>query len=562
MAVETTSARESLSESETGFSTREQLVLLAIFAVALGLRLLHLRELQVNDPFFTIPAVDGRLYHAQAQAIAKGDFGEGVLFLGPFYPWLMAGIYKVVGPNLFVLKQLQAALGAIDCLLIAWLTRLHFGRAAALVAAGVAAVYGMLVFYGGTVMIVNVMVPLVLASAIFVTLALRDPSVLRFGLAGVVVGGAVLGRQTMLLYALVVFAWLFYALRERVPAVRRLQLAAGFGLGVALLVLPFTARNYVLGDDFVLLNSTGGISLYMGNNERANGAWVPPALGGRADNPKAMRTLFRLAAEKETGRELKASEVSSYWSARARGYALDHPGDWLRLELRKLLFFWNAREIWNNRSIDVSRDFSWVLRLPLVSFAVLAPFAMLGMGLAASGWRERFPLYAVVACYFGAGMIFFVLSRYRMPMVPVAMCFAGYAGVRLVAMARERRWQSLAFALGWLVVLGILVNRDMGRENLFMAHFNVGNKYRDLGRYEEAIESYDKSLAINGGFISTHNNLALAYEGAGRHDEAVGRWEHVLAWAHQKGDPQLFERAARHLRGLGALPPREEEPEP
>ena len=69
MAAASTPAPEGLTGKEPAWTIREQWILLGIFLLALALRLLHLLEIQANDPFFTIPAVDGRLYHAQAQAL-------------------------------------------------------------------------------------------------------------------------------------------------------------------------------------------------------------------------------------------------------------------------------------------------------------------------------------------------------------------------------------------------------------------------------------------------------------------------------------------------------------
>ena len=45
-----------------------------IFVLALGLRLLHLREIAALDPYFFRPAVDGTIYHDWAQRIAGGDW--------------------------------------------------------------------------------------------------------------------------------------------------------------------------------------------------------------------------------------------------------------------------------------------------------------------------------------------------------------------------------------------------------------------------------------------------------------------------------------------------------
>jgi tetratricopeptide (TPR) repeat protein len=524
-----------------------------VFCAALLIRLLHLQQIHLNDPFFHIPAVDGRLYHEWAIALAGGDFAaDDVLILGPLYPYFMAAVYFVYGPNMLALKLLQAVIGALDCLLVAHLARQYFEPRVALFAAATAAFYGMLIFYGGTVMVVNLQVMLILLALIAVTRALREPTARRWGLAGAVIGASVVARQTALLFVPIIVAWLFVDLRERLAVGRRVQLAAAFALGLALLILPFTVRNYVAAGDLVLINSTGGANLYMGNNARSDGSWIPPHFPGqRVDNPLAMRSAFTRAAEAEAGRPLRPSEVSSFWMGRAIAYCLSAPGDWLMLEGRKLLLFFNAREIWNNRSHDISRDFSWVLRLPLLGYGVIAPLGLLGVALSVKRWRELFPLYAMGVTYLMAGLMFFVLSRYRIPIVPILMIFASYAAWRIVDAFRARDTRALTLAISGLLVLAALVNRDMGSENLYKAHFNVGNKYRALERWDEAIDSYGRSLAISPGFISAHNNLALAYEGAERVQEATETWRAVLAWSRKHGDTRRAERAVRHLQALG-----------
>ena len=84
-----------------------------------------------------------------------------------------------------------------------------------------------------------------------------------------------------------------------------------------------------------------------------------------------------------------------------------------------------------------------------------------------------------------------------------------------------------------------------------MAWYNLGNKYLELARWDDAIASYEKSIAIRPRFISSRNNLALAYERAGRRDDAIRAWRDVLAWSVEHGEPARAERARRHLEGLG-----------
>ena len=90
-----------------------------IFLLALGLRLFHLREISIHDPFFDLPSIDAAVYDDWARALLGGKgFGEGVLFLGPLYPLFIAGVYGLFGESLATLKVVQGVLGAITCLLV------------------------------------------------------------------------------------------------------------------------------------------------------------------------------------------------------------------------------------------------------------------------------------------------------------------------------------------------------------------------------------------------------------------------------------------------------------
>jgi hypothetical protein len=425
----------------------------------------------------------------------------------------------------------------------------------AIVAAGGAVLYGMLVFYGGTVMIVNVQIPLVLTILIVIVRTLRRPRGASWLGVGLLVGLSVLARQTLLIYVPLLLGWMWVAMRDAVPRAERAIMCVIFCAGVAIPILPVTVHNVRVGDDFVLLNSTGGANLYMGNNPRAKGIWHPPRISSvRADNPEAMREAFTSVAEREAGRSLKPSEVSSYWTGRALDYVASEPANWLRLELRKLLFFFNAREVWNNRSYTVSRDFSWVLGLPLLGFGLVAPLAIAGLLLSARRWRELAPLYLMLTVYLGTALLFFVLSRYRMPIAPVLLIFAAYAVVRAYDELRQGRAQCLVVPVGAAFVALGLAHLDLGSENLYMAYYNLGNKHRQLQQWDRAVESYQKSIAIKPTFISSHNNLALAYEDGEQRDDAAATWRTVLDLAVRRGDGRRAARARRHLEELGAEP--------
>jgi tetratricopeptide (TPR) repeat protein len=238
------------------------------------------------------------------------------------------------------------------------------------------------------------------------------------------------------------------------------------------------------------------------------------------------------------------------------------PARWLRLEARKFGLFWNAFEIWNNRSFEVSERFSAILRLPLVRFGVLAPFGLLGLALTAGRWREFVPLHGAIASYLASALIFFVLSRYRLPATVLMIPFAAFAVVDLIDRLRDCDFRSSAVRVVAIAILALLVHLPLASQNrMHMAYYNLGNKYRELERWDEAVEAYRDSLAENPRAISTQNNLALTFELAGRRDEAIEAWTTVGEMAASNRDRSRMERAARHLIELEAVSDEVGEPE-
>jgi tetratricopeptide (TPR) repeat protein len=102
-----------------------------------------------------------------------------------------------------------------------------------------------------------------------------------------------------------------------------------------------------------------------------------------------------------------------------------------------------------------------------------------------------------------------------------------------------------------LALLAVGVHRDIIHNDLSVAYYNLGNKYRTLLQHELAIEQYDRSIGIDSSYISAYNNRALAIEASGRSlPEMIEAWEGVMKMAKRRGLETYIERATRHIGEL------------
>ena len=524
--------------------------------LALTLRLLHLREISLHDPFFELPVADARLYQQWAIEIAGGNgLGEGVFVRAPLYAYFLGLLYAVFGSGAVVAMIANSLIGALSCVLLVAAGRRLFDRRVALIAGAMYAADSMSIFYSGMLVTANLLVPLVLLLVLAALRAHESPSAARWFGAGVALGLCALGRQALLLLTPFLLAW--PALSGNVSASRRAVWGALLFAGVAALILPVSLRNYGVANEFALVHAGGGISFYTGNHPNAKGTYGMPRLYPRviADAPIEQRRLFTTVAEQVGGRELGPSAISAFWAREGLKSILARPARWVRHEIRKLGLFWNSAELWNERSPVAERAFSWVRRAPLIGFGVAAPLALLGMGIAAREWRRRYLLYAVVAVHLAASLIFSVLSRERISAVPVLLLFASFAACWLWDRMRSRRVR--AFATG-LIGLGFavwLVHLPLSRENFAMAYYRLGDRFARLEQWDAAIGYFGQSLNHDPGAVSTWNHLALAFEARGdSQQDAVHTWLRVLDLARREEFHLHSERAEQHLRALGTEP--------
>src|SRR4030095_7200185 len=124
------------------------------------------------------------------------------------------------------------------------------------------------------------------------------------------------------------------------------------------------------------------------------------------------------------GRPLKRSEVSTYWSQKARDWIRRHPGAWLKLLGTKFKNFWSAFSYDDISVITALRDQSVIL--PGEGFGLIAALGLPGLLIACWKFPTSRWIAAAVLLHMGSLLTVFVTERYRLAAVPGLLLFAAF----------------------------------------------------------------------------------------------------------------------------------------
>lgn len=465
-------------------------LLLAILALALVLRLAHWWAVR-DEPFFAGLAMDSQEYDRWAQEIAEGDWlGSRVFFQAPLYPYVLATVYTVAGRSLDAIYLLQILTAVAGIWALYRGAREMAEERVGLLAAFLAAIYGPFLFYDVQLLKESfaVTVTCFLLWALAAARA-REEGFGRWLAAGVLLGILALLRENALLLVpfLVPLAWS----RERKMA-GLVRHGGALVIGLALALAPVALRNGIVGGDFLPTTFQGGVNFWIGNNPDADGTYQPIVPGKQI--PALERQEPVRVAEQELGRSLTPAEVSSHWLGKALGWAATHPGDFLRLQLRKLGLFWS----WYEQPDAV--DYYWVRGLSpvfffLIEFGTVSLLALAGLWLVRKSPGPFAPALLFALGWTLSTVVFFLFSRYRLPVVPALLPLAAVALVRLGEAWRARRRGSRA-AMAAMVLVLLVPSLGWFEPRMDLVHYNLGRLAEERGDDPAAAHEHYKAAFI------------------------------------------------------------------
>ncbi len=281
----------------------------------------------------------------------------------------------------------------------------------ALVAAAITALYAYFLLYSASLQSEGVYLVLV-AWALILTLKLAErPTWQRWLAWGLAVTLASLVRQVFMPAALLLFLYVVAKAWRRVK-IGHVALA---GLVAALLLLPFTLRNYRVFGQFLLLNSSAGQVFWNANHPDLGTEFIGDA-------------MFPIPADLEDANE---AELTNELMRRGMRLVADDPGRFLLLSLDRaatLFMFWPSKQ--SSLISNISRS---------LSFMACLPFMIAGLVLSAREWRRWLLLYLFIVAYAGIHIVSWAQIRYRMAVDVALIPFAALAIVAAGAVAQGAR---------------------------------------------------------------------------------------------------------------------------
>ncbi|EGJ09162.1 ArnT family glycosyltransferase [Rubrivivax benzoatilyticus] len=366
------------------------------------------------------PESDELAYISMALNLVNGNgivdgMGNHAMYNVGYPLFILAPVFFLFGENFLAARLFNMLLGGatiILCYLVA--KEAGAGRLGRLMAAAIWAVYLPASVYGVYLLKENMMAPLVLGGVWCALRLATQPS------KGVAVGcGALFGLLALTGNAALSLVGVVALALVLNPALMRERATLVIIMFAVALVIsgPWMLRNmHVIGAP--VLNTNGGFNLYLGNNPAATGMFVSIAETPRGPTWEALR---------KTG-EVQASETLKQ---DAIAWAKAHPTEFATLALKKAAYFWMPP--FHEGKGEQSSVEKFVRVLWAIQFVTLVAAALGVLLIRRLRNKQIAILWLAVACYTGVHMLFYVIFRYREPIMPMIGILAALAIESLVS---------------------------------------------------------------------------------------------------------------------------------
>ncbi len=324
----------------------------------------------------------------------------------PLYP-LLVGVAKMITSDGRLLMYIfQMLLGLVSIWMVMWLGRHYFGAMAGILGGLIFTLYSPNLLFEAALLRTSLSTTLLL-SLIYVAekMYTGKGKPFLFGILGGI--GYILMATSILLWIPLFIRWVYLRRNE---LINLWKVVAGFLIIISFLIM----RNSIVGVPLFSASSVGPVTYVCSNFPT-----YEPELG--------------FAYFLEAGQIMESS--GGQMLPAALGVIQLHKSvwNWVFLQIKKLGAVFHWYEIPNNINSYLAAKMSFALRLAFIPYSIIAALGLMGIWMNLKNGKA-FSLYVAVLSQVAIMVIFYVLCRFRIPMVAMMAIFAGYTLQRLASL--------------------------------------------------------------------------------------------------------------------------------
>ncbi|OGL41713.1 MAG: hypothetical protein A2161_18045 [Candidatus Schekmanbacteria bacterium RBG_13_48_7] len=373
--------------------------------------------------------------------------------------------------------------------------------------------YPLFLFYESQLLNATILTALLICLILLIYKNNKSPTKLLSAMIGITLGIMIIGRGTYIFYLPVILVFSYI----KISADKRIKLVGIILLSTVAILLPVTIRNYAVTKRIVFLTTNSGINFFIGNNPLSEGGYVMLDSVDPDKDPSGKNF-----AESSLKRSLNEKEISEFWRNLALKEIRKYPGHYILLYLKKILLFFSGYEIPQIENSYYYRDnITHVLKYLPVTFPFIAPLAVLGMIV---GFRKRGDLLLLKILLITHALsmsIFFVSSRYRLPVIPIFIVFAAYICERFIESIKMRKKVFCLIMIVSIAVLYFILNLGHPKTLDFsVMEYNLGVIFKDQDDFKTALQHLSHVNPDSPAYAESLYAAGICYQRSGSLEKA------------------------------------------
>lgn len=306
----------------------------------------------------------------------------------------------------------------------------------------------------------------------------------------------------------------------------------------ALAVLaPVVAHNSAKAGRLVGVSANGGLNLYIGQGQGATGFFRTFAGLNFDADPAGVAFLSSRLGRPVAG----PAEADRLWLGETLAWVRDHPLASAALWAKKVWLHFAAWEIDQVTPLAAWQRDVPLLRALALPYGALAAAALVGLALV-GGRRPWRPWSAALLLLVAAQSLFFVVTRYRLVLVPLLCLLAGAAVAEARARSGRARLATGGLALAAALAVWPWGLRDVQATWQAASLSNEATRWERLGGAEDLARAealLRQAIAVDPRQVQAWQRLARVQQSGGRTAEA----ERTLADGALRADlPYLLQK--------------------